>query len=475
MLRNELGFFFFLRRLAFFNLLFVLVQSLFALKIQIPPYLQPGNIATLDYEEKMILWQTDNEDGNFKVLYSIGKKEYKEAKITFKNLPFEPYPRLYQAVLQNLDFDKTYYYKVLSNEKLIRESSFCTRTQGDHFKFVAFGCGAEGTTEQLAIAKQALLQNPLFGIYLGDFGYPGRAASYLTDSFRYYNKKKEEDTGTDLMSKVPFYFTFGNHDMGDGKGLTQYEDELASFYYFEPPHNGPAIVKEIPGLKKQLQNFTETVGKTFDFKSIYSFDVGNTHFVILDGNRWINPKNEELREWIRNDLAESKAVWKIVCMHQPPFAGWINHLPKLIGDKEISDDIARARSYVDLFQKGNVDLVLNAHIHAYERSSKILYDASSDTITSSEKGIPYIISGAAGAHLHLDTITHFASRYKYTSCIPSSYLRSSLSYLFGWSSYLEKGIYDDFSFSMIEINRNKLKFSQLNQDGKEIDTFVLRK
>jgi len=441
----------------------------FTLNIEVYPYLQPGNASKLDHEKKVILWQTNNEDASFEVIYSKHGEKSKTALITHKILPYSSQPRLYRAELPDLSFDSIYNYHVLFHGKPIRKGSFHTRTKGDHFKFVIFGCGGEGTPAQLEVAEQIARQNPSFIVHLGDFTYPlGLASEYLTKGFPYYNKSDDQQTkGTFLMSQYPFYFTFGNHDMGDGQGLSKHLDNLASFYYFEPPCNGPKIEKQIPGESETVKKFLSTVGDRFYSMTVYSFDVGHVHFLMLDGNTWVNPGDPELQKWIKNDLTTSKATWKLAFIHQPPFASLINSLPEIIGDRSVAEDRQRARKYVPLFQENGIDMVISAHIHDFERSKKIIYDAKANNVHTPEKGgIPYIISGAGGAHLHLDMISQFTR-----GILP----QAGLIALFKSTPYLEKGVFNDFSFSAIEVHGKQLEFSQISREGKKIDSLILKK
>lgn len=457
-----------LKRIIFFVFL-AFCPLLFALEIQIYPYVQPGNASDLNHEKKVILWQTNNEDAVFELFYSTLGELTKKAIVTHKILPYSSQPRLYRAELLDLKFDAIYDYHVLHHGKSIRKGRFQTRTKKDHFKFVVFGCGGEGTSAELEIAEQVARQNPSFIVHLGDFTYPlGLAHEYLTHAFPYYNKLDDPKAkGTYLMSQIPFYFTFGNHDVGDGKGFIQHSDNLASFYYFEPPCNGPKIEKKIPGEAETVKKFLSMVGDPFYSKTIYSFDIGNVHFLILDGNAWVNPEDLQLQSWIKHDLATTKATWKLVFIHQPPFASLINSLPELIGDRSVAEDRQRSRKYVPLFQENGVDMVFSAHIHDFERSKRILYDAKNNHIHTPEKGgIPYIISGAGGAHLHLEMITQFTR-----GILPAEGLIA----LFNATPYLEKGVFNDFSFSTLEVRGREIEFSQINRKGEKMDSMILKK
>ena len=57
-----------------------------------------------------------------------------------------------------------------------------------------------------------------------------------------------------------------------------------------------------------------------DRGSYYSFDWGDVHFVALDANLLnLNTPIDEL-VWLENDLATTRALWKVAFFHQTPYA-----------------------------------------------------------------------------------------------------------------------------------------------------------
>ncbi len=62
-------------------------------------------------------------------------------------------------------------------------------------------------------------------------------------------------------------------------------------------------------------------GSRYPTMSNYSFDYGNSHWLILDANPYMDWTNQELRDWVRKDLLTAKGqTWKFVCFHQPGFS-----------------------------------------------------------------------------------------------------------------------------------------------------------
>lgn len=104
----------------------------------------------------------------------------------------------------------------------------------------------------------------------------------------------------------------------------------------------------------------------------YSFRDGRLELFLLDSNQ---VGSREQLEWLTVQLSGSDARWKVVVFHRPPFT---------VGGHPPSEDVRR--KWVPLFEKYQVDLVLNGHNHGYERHSS--------------GGIEYVVSGGGGAPLY---------------------------------------------------------------------------
>jgi hypothetical protein len=97
----------------------------------------------------------------------------------------------------------------------------------------------------------------------------------------------------------------------------------------------------------------------------YSFDAGNVHWVVLEqyaaGQKGPLPKDErkQMAAWLEQDLAASKADWKIVSYHEPTFN---------VGGH--GSNWGRA-DILPILLKGGVDFILSGHSHVYERCHPI--------------------------------------------------------------------------------------------------------
>ncbi len=202
----------------------------------------------------------------------------------------------------------------------------------DSFRFVVFGDNRpSGGVEQPDIFKQllehALSQNPDMVFDTGDVVYSGEWEEY--------------QELVKVISKVerPFFIAKGNHEVHIGK--------------------------------EGYGNFREFFGKDY-----YSFNFGNSHFIILDANqlgyKYRMPPEEV--EWLEKDLGEVNAEHIFVFIHQP-----IYKYAHGLEDPELEK---RLKS---LMERANVDCVFQGHEH-------MLYSGE-------ENGVRFFITGGAGAEL----------------------------------------------------------------------------
>lgn len=128
-------------------------------------------------------------------------------------------------------------------------------------------------------------------------------------------------------------------------------------------------------------------------RQFYSFDYGPVHFTVLDTNfheaqGW-QPQllTDELR-WLEQDLANSKARWKIVLQHRDIF---MYAFSKESGRPERATFFLDfSRQLMPLYEKYKVDVVLSAHLHTYRRRMPLR------NFAPAEDGITYILTDVAG-------------------------------------------------------------------------------
>lgn len=128
-------------------------------------------------------------------------------------------------------------------------------------------------------------------------------------------------------------------------------------------------------------------------RQFYSFDYGPVHFTVLDTNfpevkEWQPKLLEEELVWLEQDLAKSKARWKIVLQHRDIF---MYAFSKESGRPERATFFLDfSRQLMPLYEKYKVDAVLSAHLHTYRRRMPLR------NFAPAEDGITYILTGVAG-------------------------------------------------------------------------------
>ena len=237
------------------------------------------------------------------------------------------------------------------------KNEFASKVQ--KFNFVVagdFGCGDEAKkTIDMMSSKQ-----PELVIALGDLAY-----------------KKNPDCWFNLISPLEkdnkFKISFGDHDVS--RGNVTYGRYLNHFNLSKP---------------------------------FYSFDYNNVHFVAMATAKHILiPYNEtsEQYQFITNDLIQAsknkKIDWIIVYSFRSFYSSNTTHP----GLDELQD------TYHPLFEKYNVDLVLQAHNHNYQRTYPLSYnvtkqytpiitDKNTEYYNNIEKGQIFFTVGTGGAEFY---------------------------------------------------------------------------
>ncbi|MCX5714072.1 MAG: metallophosphoesterase [Candidatus Omnitrophica bacterium] len=109
----------------------------------------------------------------------------------------------------------------------------------------------------------------------------------------------------------------------------------------------------------------------------YSVDREGIHFIILDSNSDLAPGSEQYK-WLVSDFRSipGSSRFRVVLFHQPLFSASIAH----------ADDEKHIGGFLmPLLKEYGVNLVLNGHVHSYQR---FFFD-----------GINFITTGGGGSHL----------------------------------------------------------------------------
>ena len=242
---------------------------------------------------------------------------------------------LYEAALTNLRPASVYTYSAELGSVRTPPKKFRT-LPADESKvtFIAYGDVRTNPKTHSAVVANFKRYSPDFILHTGD----------LVASGPRYELWSKEFFGplANVLDEVPILPSIGNHE-GDGKNY---------LFYLQLPGKG----------------------------RWYSSDLGPVHVLALDFH--YEKDSDEQFAFAREDLKKSKAPWKIVYLHYPVFnigghnTAWGNS------------------TYLPLFHRAKVDLVVSGHSHIYERFRPIAGREGADAWP-----ITHITTGGGGAPL----------------------------------------------------------------------------
>ena len=191
----------------------------------------------------------------------------------------EPGPRtIHEIRLEGLKPQMAYFYRVFpSNDKRTKPSEVYTFQTANEKKtpyaFVILSDTQSNPKVAHQVASHAWAQRPNFMLHIGDqVGAGSRKSDWVEQFFPSLHP---------LISRVAFFPVLGNHEQN------------AQHYY-----NYMALP---------------------DPEYYYHFQYGNAEFFMIDSNKKLHPGSEQY-EWLEKSLAASKATWKFVCHHHPPYS-----------------------------------------------------------------------------------------------------------------------------------------------------------
>jgi predicted phosphodiesterase len=436
----------------------------------VDPYLQLGDARRLQQSETLaLLWHTADEKSDWVVevksgpMWKTGPGWKKMAAPSSRRVAvsgIEPH-LVWRATLTGLAPGAEFEYRVLrSGKPVFSARGHARKSLNQPYRFVAFGDCAAGTPGQQEVAAQTLKQNPDFVFIPGDIVYTrGRIAEYREKFYPIYNSD-----ATPLIRSIPFIAASGNHDTA-GRDLTMTPDGLAYFYYWAQPLNGPShsSFEQLKGDDSAQSAFRAAAGVNFPRMANFSFDYGNSHWLVLDSNTYGEWTDPTLRKWIADDLAATKATWKFVGFHHPGF-----------NSSKAHRDEQATRLLSDVFETAGVDLVISGHVHNYQRSWPLAFRAKPPNLAVSRvvdgewtldksfdgdkntkpSGVIYLVTGAGGATLYNPE----------QNDDPSS-----------WLEFTAKFVSNVHSLTVADVDGRTARFRQVTGAGDVIDSFTITK
>ena len=154
------------------------------------------------------------------------------------------------------------------------------------------------------------------------------------------------------ISRVtPMIMLPGNHEYPNRRKIKAENYHLFSLWrpHFTLPENGPAGLEE----------------------TVYFIDYQGTRLVMLNGNERL----DDQARWLDRVLTDNPHAWTIVAIHQPMYS-----------TGKYRNSQKRQNLFVPIFDKYQVDLVLQGHDHTYSRSARLKNG------TKDASGTVYVVS-----------------------------------------------------------------------------------
>ena len=405
------------------------------------PYLQSATQTSI-----IIKWRS-NSSKDFNVKIGIKEDNLKTFKVIKSEINNE-------VLIDKLLANTKYFYSISNKGLNTVGGSFYTLpvvASKQKMDFVVFGdCGTNTSKQRevLSAVKNHFKEQRIEGmLLLGDNAYSyGHDEEYQNNFFNIYQDQ--------LLKNTVLWPSPGNHDYADLTWPSFLGDHPPYFDIFSLPSNG------------------QSGGLASNTEAYYSFDIGNVHFVSLDSYGRVNDKRMSdllgaQASWLQNDLAQNKQDWTVVYFHHPPFSKGSHDSDK---EQELIDI---RNNLVPIFDKYNVDLAMNGHSHAYERS--------------------YLLNGYSGEDSAYSSTQHALSnssgKYNgYTNSCP--YVKSDKGTVYqvagvgGWVGGTSEGYphnamyYSSVSETgaiILSVQNNKLESKFLSSEGVILDNFVMLK
>ena len=449
----------------------------------IKPYLQLGESAKRGNSETYkLIWHSEYQLSDWQVEQSGNDgKSWSSAVVLPESrrvkLPYVGEVWQHQALLTGLSPGRAFHYRFSFDGKLVfTAGSQALKTAAQSFRTIVVGDVGDGSNDSKAVAAQMFLQHPELMVIAGDIVYErGRIEEYIERFFPVYNNDlAHSSAGAPILRSILCVGAAGNHDMGipsreNVSDPAIWKDLGGFFEFWSQPGNGPGPDW---GSRNAANRIDEPAifrrGKEEFYRvTNFSFDNGNAHWLILDGNMYMDWSDSALRQWVEKDLsAASESTWKFVVFHQPPFTCDLKYINE-----------QRMRLLCQIFERHGVDVVFSGHCHLYERTFPLRYvvhpredgkplspegkvdgrytlDQKWDgSAAMSPEGVIYITTGSGGKHLGKDHIVEH----------------------FNLPAWTAKLVDDRRSFTLLQGEGTRLLLQQLGVNGEVLDSFVLDK
>tara|TARA_A100001011_G_scaffold220227_1_gene228227 strand:- start:61311 stop:62633 length:1323 start_codon:yes stop_codon:yes gene_type:complete len=319
----------------------------------------------------------------------------------------------HSVIFDQLEPDKLYAYRVGNGSKHWSEWIHFKTAKKEYAptKFVYFGDAQNNVLSHWSrVIRMAYQKAP-------DASFVIHAGDLINSAHRDYEWAQWYKAGGFIHSQWTAIPVVGNHEFHP---LVKGDDRKLAIQW-KPQFNLPIEEELDPKLQE----------------TVYTVDYQGIRVIVLNSNIMLN----EQSEYVEKQLKTSNAKWNIITCHHSIFS-----------PAEGRDFIYGRKNWKPLFDKYNVDLVLNGHDHTYARGHVPKISADKD---SEKLGTVYVTSVSGPKQYSLD--------------------KKSI------ESYSKQGYELDNSaeqiqfFQVIEIDEDRLIYVAYTAIGEEYDRFVITK
>jgi hypothetical protein len=284
-----------------------------------------------------VQWVEEDHDPADRAVVYVGHGQEILQTVAPRKRPYPQTKRLhiYRAELTGLTPGCEYRFQIGVNSPAFRFRTMPARLT-DTFSFVSGGdCGINHNT--IASNMLAAKQDPMFALIAGDLGYDNGVDAGVSLAFlRNYRKYMVDSFGR----LIPSIVTLGNHEV---RGGYRQPRERATFFF--PLHDGL---------------YADTSYAALDFGDYLSLMLLDTGHVARIG--------EEQTAWLAKALAErAERPHLIAAYHVPAYPSHREFDPT----NQHGCGCDTRKLWCPLFEKHNVDVVLEHHDHTFKRTFPI--------------------------------------------------------------------------------------------------------
>ena len=377
---------------------------------------------------RAVTWRTDTNirNGVAQIAVAGENSNFKSNSSTYKAIT-EPFNlglyksndsltvNYHSVVFKDLKPDQIYLYRVGDGNDFWSEwIQFRTAKQkGGITEFVYFGDAQNDVLSEWSRIIRMAYQtapNASFAIHAGDL---------INSAHRDYEWAQWFKAGGFIHSQWTAVPVLGNHEF---ESLTYGNEKREIAIQWRPQFTLPVE----NSLNEKLH------------ETVYTVDYQDVRIIILNSNYNLEDQTAYIEEKLKNSMAK----WNIITCHHSIFS------PAIGRDFEFG-----RKNWKPLFDKYNVDMVLNGHDHTYARGH--VPELNKSYSESGEIKTVYVtsVSGPKQYKLNLEQI----------------------------NNYSDQGYQSDKSgeltqlFQVIKIDKNKLTYIALTATGQEYDRFVIWK